>query len=531
VNGNPGFGGSLVTGFERGKSVLVVALSGDLIDRSGLQAPLTFQGDTRDTVGERYARIFSRTSKNDTSLPLTGHLLYSYKGEKTVLEVQAGLQRLNSGTEFQLNSVLTDNSRADYANQYLSARLEHQFVNIFGAAIRAGLSHGENGPNQKTFITGRLDSYFRRRQFYRAIDGSVEATVTPADWFSARAGVDGAYEFHQPLFYNEVLNVPRGQLGVGDQIERIGPTTSRTQILSNVGVYGLATVSFFKRKLAATMNGRVDVSNVFPPQISWRASLAYAPSDAVTVKVVAGRAFEIPSATLLYAQPGFPTGNNIIGNLTTDAVRLVPQSVNSIEAILSIELLGRLSVDLSVFAQQVDNFIDFRPTGNNFVALNLTTPQRALGGELGFNFVAGPLTLNGAFALQGREITQEAARVGAGDPFAAPAFPGIKGFLSGNLAIKPARLNLNVSARAVGPRYSTVLNTEANNRRAYTVPGYVTMDAAISTIGLALLGGTETSFAISGRNLLDTRFAEPGFGGVDIPNVGRTLMLEVRESF
>jgi hypothetical protein len=113
----------------------------------------------------------------------------------------------------------------------------------------------------------------------------------------------------------------------------------------------------------------------------------------------------------------------------------------------------------------------------------------------------------------------------------ASAFPGVKGFLSGNLAIRPAHLNLNVSLRGVGPRYSTALNTEANNRRAYSLPGYATLDVSIATIGLAVLGGTETSLALTGRNLLDTRFVEPGFGGVDIPNVGRTLLLELRESF
>jgi outer membrane cobalamin receptor len=531
VNGNAGFGGSAVAGFERGSSVLVLAFSGDYIDRSGLSAPLTFQGQSRETVPERYARIFSGVSRNDTSTPLTGHGLYTWRGERTVLEVQAGLQRLNSGAEFQLNSVLTNASRAEYSNLYCSARLEHRPSDVFSAAVKAGLSHGDNGPNQKTFITGRTDSYFRKRQFYRAVDGSLESTVAPARWLSARLGVDGSYEFHQALFFNEVLNEPRGQLGPGDQIERIGPSIPRSRVLANAGAYGLITTAFFDRKLVASINGRVDVSNVFPAQVSWRSSLAWAPTQSVTAKVVAGRAFQIPSATLLYAQPGFPTGNNIIGNLTTDAVPLVPQSVTSIEAILSVELLGRFSVDVSVYGQQVDNFIDFRPTGNNFVALNIATPQRALGGEVGFNLVTGPVTTNGALAAQVRDVTADLVRIGAINRLSAPAFPGLKGFLSSNLAIRPAHLNLNVSVRGVGSRYSTALNTEANNRQAYRLAPYATVDAAISTIGLAFFGGTETSFALSARNLLDTRFVEPGSGGIDIPNVGRTVLLEVRQAF
>jgi outer membrane receptor protein involved in Fe transport len=531
VNGNPGFGGSAVAGLERGNSVFIIALSADYIDRSGLLAPLTFQAPTNETVPERYARFFSSASRNDTSTPVTGHLLYTYRGERTVLEIQGGVQRLNSGAEFQLNSVLTNASRAEYSNEYFSARVEHRPSDFFSGAVKASLSHGDNGPNQKTFISGRTDSYFRKRQFYRAVDGSLEATVVPTRWLSARLGVDGSYEFHQALFFNEVLNAPRGQLGAGDQIERIGPSIPRSRVLSNAGAYGLITSTLFDRKLVATVNGRVDLSNVFPAQVSWRASLAWAPTQAVTAKVVAGRAFQIPSATLLYAQPGFPTGNNIIGNLTTDALQLVPQSVTSIEAILSVELLKRFSVDVSFYGQQVDNFIDFRPTGNNFVALNITTPQRALGGEVAFNLVTGPVTTNGALAVQARDITSDLARIGAIDPLSAPTFPGLKGFLSSNLAIRAAHLNLNASVRGVGARYSTALNTEANNRQAYRLAPYATVDAAISTIGLSLFGGTETSFALSARNLLDTRFAEPGFGSVDIPNIGRTFLLEIREAF
>ena len=99
------------------------------------------------------------------------------------------------------------------------------------------------------------------------------------------------------------------------------------------------------------------------------------------------------------------------------------------------------------------------------------------------------------------------------------------------MSLKEAYLNLNATLRGVGPRYASVLNLEANNRKAYTLPAYGTVDVAASTIGLALLGGTETSLAFSVKNLLDTRFVEPGFGGIDLPTVGRTFLLEIREAF
>lgn len=531
VNGNAGYGGSLVAGFERGRSMLLGAVSGDFIDRSGLSVPLTFQGPSVDQVQPRFRSAFNKVSRNDTSKPMTGLLTYLYRGDRTTLEFQGGMQQLNAGGEFQLNSVLTNRSRLIQSNQFISGRIEQRFLDTLAASARLGFAHGDTSPDQQTYITGNSSSYFRRRAFYRAVDGSLDVSWNPIEWFSLRAGGDGAYEFHQPLFFSEVLNVPRGLLGIGDQIERIGSTTPKNQVLSNVGVFGLATAAFLNKRLVVTLNGRGDFPNVFPAQFSWRGSVAFVPTESLTTKLVVGRAFEIPSATLLFAQPGFPTGNNIIGNRTTDALPLVPQTVTSVEAIVSLEVLKRLSVDLSLFAQQVDNFIDFRPTGNNFVALNTVVPQRALGGELGLTFIYSRLTLTGAFTLQAREITAQSVLTGETDPFASSAFPGYKGFLNVNVSIKEAYLNVNASFRGVGPRYASALNVEANNRRAYQLPAYATLDASLSSVGLNLLGGTETSFALTMRNILDTRFVEPGYGGIDIPTVGRTVMLELRETF
>ncbi len=531
TNGNAGYGGSVVAGFDRKDSVLVASVSGDFIDRSGLFVPLTFQGTSPDTIQPRFQQYFNKASQQDFSTPLTGLLTYTLKGARSSFEVQGGLQQLDAKGEFQLNSVLTHNSRMALGNRFLHGRYEYRFLDWWAASVKAGFSQGDNAPTQATYRTGNNDSYFHRRSFYRAFDGALDTSVVPTSWLSVRAGFDGNYEYHQPLFFTEVLNVPRGVLKTGNTIDRIGATVQRTQVLSNAGLYALATASFLNKRLAFTLNGRGDFPNVFPAQFSWRASAAFAPTPELTTKVVIGRAFETPSATLLYAQPGFPTGNNVIGNRTTDALPLVPQTVTSVEGIVSFEVLGRLSIDLSLFAQQVDNFIDFRPTGNNFVALNITTPQRALGGELGFNFVLSRLTLNGAFTLQAREVTNDSLQTGALDAFISPAFPGYKGFLNVNLSFKEAYLNANATVRAVGPRYASFLNVEANNRQTYALPAYGTIDVALSSVRLALLGGTETSFSLSVRNLLDTRFVEPGFGGIDIPTVGRTFLLEMRESF
>ena len=35
---------------------------------------------------------------------------------------------------------------------------------------------------------------------------------------------------------------------------------------------------------------------------------------------------------------------------------------------------------------------------------------------------------------------------------------------------------------------------------------------------------------LTAKNLLDERYSEPGFGGYDVPAVGRTTMFEIRNT-
>jgi len=41
----------------------------------------------------------------------------------------------------------------------------------------------------------------------------------------------------------------------------------------------------------------------------------------------------------------------------------------------------------------------------------------------------------------------------------------------------------------------------------------------------------ETRLTLSGRNLLNQKYFEPGFGGIDIPGLGLTIMLNATQSF
>ena len=83
------------------------------------------------------------------------------------------------------------------------------------------------------------------------------------------------------------------------------------------------------------------------------------------------------------------------------------------------------------------------------------------------------------------------------------------------------RLPLRAGAElsAVGSRPSSTTNTlEAGGHYARTK-------------GLHLLAQKETTLTLIGRNLANTHYADPGFAGIDYPQLGRTLLLQVSQEF
>jgi hypothetical protein len=89
-----------------------------------------------------------------------------------------------------------------------------------------------------------------------------------------------------------------------------------------------------------------------------------------------------------------------------------------------------------------------------------------------------------------------------------------------------ASLELNV----VGERPATGSNrARLPGRDGYDLPAYGLVGAYVATTGLRLVGTGETRFAVRGTNLTGADHVEPGTGGIDIPGLGRTLMLLVTQ--
>jgi len=523
--GGTGFGGSVVAGYGDGSQSAFLSAVGEQLDRSGLSVSPTFAA--QDPTLPRYQGLFGVPSQNDRTLPRGVYGQYTYgsaSGPLGTFGLQGGLQRHDAMGEFQLNSVLTHDSRWSVENDWASLRHEKAWSQAVTTSVWLAASRGAPTGDEQLTLTGNTSSWYARHFGYQALDGAGELQLSPLDSLQIKAGVDFSYELQSVLYYSESLLVAQGARPAGSTVDLIGAQDTRAVTLKNRGAYLQVGVTL-PGNLRLTANGRMDLPNLFPTQYSWRAVVAKRWNEQVTSKLIAGRAFQTPSATLLFGLPGFGSSNNLVGNGTLqNTPALIPQTVQSVEMATSIELLGRMAVELAVYAQQVDHSIEFTQAGSNFEALN-RGQQRGAGAEISIHLVFGRLSAQLSGELLGT-ITD------TGLSFTPPPlYPCYRVSGGAHWELPQLHVALGANVTGTGERGSSQSNTFLNNDVPYSLPAYARVDASISTLGVRVLGAVETVLAVTVHNALDDRTPEPGFGGLDVPTLGRLTMLELRQAY
>jgi hypothetical protein len=276
-------------------------------------------------------------------------------------------------------------------------------------------------------------------------------------------------------------------------------------------------------------DGRADWSNLFPVQYSWRAAAGWRILPNLVVKAIAGHAFQTPSTVFLYAYPGFGTGEDIQGSKNVRAASpLVPQTVQSWELVLNYLSGDRLSVNVAAYLQSVKDQIAFQQDlGGTFYAQNEGT-STSYGAEMN---VTARVWRFEPYARVSKPWFKTGFQVGTGPDVPPPLVPSYWGLGGVRFSLPSPRLTFDVSWKVVGERGASQSNIAANGNNSYALAQYNSLNAAASVV-LTPLGRTrETRVTLSGRNLLNEKYFEPGFGGIDVPGLGITIMLNATQSF
>jgi iron complex outermembrane receptor protein len=519
----------------------LLAFSIDQLDRSGLTIEKTFAA--QDPRLPTYEQYFARQSQNDTTNPATafGQVAYLTEGLGT-FRTQGGLQQLDSGAEFQLSSAFTHNSRVSLRNWFVSVGHENEWSQFLTTDGWIQWSQGEPTKREQIYPTETLfdpvdaPPLYRRRFRYRAIDARFQARLSPLRGLSVRVGGDYSIEFQRLFYYRRVEQ--NNSMGViGEETDEVRPSDILKADFSNIGVDGELS---FRLGQSARITGNVrfdkpgDVKPdgmpslpLYDEQLSFRVAVASKLGGNLSAKLVAGQAFQIPSAVLLFAIPSQAFGaDNIIGNRTPPATRpdINPQSVRSAEAQLSM-LAGPALIEVSAYGQEIQDRLAFVKIGANYEAVNLEDTQRSVGGEL-----TGLLSLRSFFPYARLGVHRLVS--GGDDLNSTTPYPEIIGALGADFRFAEVPIAVNGEVVHYRDRGSSLTNAYFNNNIPYTLDPYTEVNLTVLTRGFYLPGETiETRMVVSARNIFDSRHSEPGFAGFDLPSPGRRILLEVRQAF
>ena len=522
VREHPG-GGGAVLATSRGERLDVsLAAQVRVTDRSGLALPASSPRLARedDTLA---ARGLSTRDTRDARALVGKAVLREFGGGE--LSLQTSMQWLDTAGEFQDFGPLSHGTRLGLFNQNWRlgwTRPLGEKVDLMAAAI---FSQGTVTGSDRLNV-GRSDMALLRTMSTTALNASLESRQRTFEGrFTLSEGVEFQLEEHLVQRFDKLLLTDL--TGFDGTVLRPAGTIlpaddkGARQQLRNFGVFfqGVADLSDSWTLVAS---GRVDVHSLFGAQPAGRLAVVWAPPEgAFSAKLLGGTSYKAPSAEQLFTQP--MTVLDIRGSPT-----LRPQNAYTAEASASWRLPSQLGeVTANAYFMSVINRVEYVQTGLYLQAQNVQD-EHVVGGEVDARVTPLRwLQLRLGLGLA-RSIAIEANTAIVGLPQVRNAlFPPVQVHASASF-ILPGEIRLTPELSWISERAASQSNA-LQNGNAYTVPAYVFLGFAASTPTFRWLGARGTSFSLRVTDLLNRRWAEPGFGGIDVPTQGLTGLLTLNQ--
>jgi outer membrane receptor protein involved in Fe transport len=508
----------------------LLAVTGSYDDRSGLRLPEDsyFHDDPRFVDPDTGQPM---ESADDIARPMSILAQVETRVLDGRLQARAVGQFHDHKAEFHDLTVFSRDTRINVYNINGGVSYEKPFAS--GYAIRARLGGTTAGPRagDQFFISSTTPvgieegpNLLYTRQF-SSNEGTAALEVLRelGDQGLALVGVDGAYQ-------REELQ----QVTVTDPMT--GDTTPREQPPAQSLYNGAAFVQvLYPVNPSVTLAGgvRLDYGNVYDAVLTGRVASVLRLLPRLSIKLMAGRAYKSPSAEQLYGSPLTDGDFEGAGNLPE-------QYINGFEATVNYFVSSSLKLSLTGFYNLHKDALSNLLRGGRLVATSFDSTT--IGGEIMAQYsreissnMVVDVAAHGSFQ-DTRTPTQVVAGITEKPVPDNEIHPRVMGTILANAHLPPARVNVNLAYRYVGRRIPSQSNllaagTVLQDDPAYTLPSYQVIDATLSSMPMKVESFGELVASIKIENLLDARYAEIGFNGIDVPNLGRVLWVRASMEF
>lgn len=466
-----------------------------------------------------------------TSQVAHGKLSYYFKDRNSV-SLTGHIAKIERGGEFspwsQLSYGLDDagHQRGTTISLYQSMiGLDSETKLGDQATLNIRATYLQGQPTSEDKIDTGNALYAIQRDFgYRAVEAAVEGNVHIIEPLTAVLGTEFLYDWENLPSSLHVLRESTDTQSAGE-IQEESSTRQGDLDLYNIGAFAQLLWSGLRPYLDLTGGFRYDYHSIYGNQFSGRAGAISNPHKMLYLKLLYGSAFKAPSPLLLYGVPH--EVGDIIGNPD-----LKPQKAHTVEGQAILKPWPYLSFSTGLAYSLLLDKAEFVQQGINRVADNISEMKSlSWESEIAANYkdwVSGRITLELQSTTRSFDEQQSVylSYLVGDQNVIYPAFI-LRADLNGRIPKLPIRLGLGIMT--VGERPSSEMNA-IENLKMYTLPVYTLLDAQISTVGLSIVDGKETTVSIVGKNLTNRHVADPGFAGVDYPILPLTVMLQLRQA-
>jgi iron complex outermembrane receptor protein len=494
-------------------------------DRSGLRLPASSPAPSLPSYAPADLRARALVQQSRAAL---GTLTYHF-GRRATATLTGYYSGIDRGAEFADWQQLTHNLDSFGRNAGTDVSLRQGFANLgvtFAATPHLDLSLNAmafaGGPTSRDRIEIGSEFFYVKREFgYRGVEVEAEGNWRPHHTLSILMGA-GVISDRQklPLIYH----VQKSSFGDS----RAGDTQLVSGVVGNVNLFnpGARVLALWTvvPRVNVTMGLRYDYHNIYKGQWSARLGGVLTLATNLHFKLLYGSAFKAPSPQLLYGTP--ITVGDISGNRL-----LRPAYVNTIEAQLNFRPAAFAQITTGFAFNDLQDHAEFARVGLNQVAQN-TSNVRSISWEtelrLDYRRIVAAYA-NVSVTRAWRRLDQP-GYVASLTNYPNVAYPGVVAHAGASALVPRLPLRVSLEGSYVAARPSSRTNTlEAGSE--YFLDPYFMLGATLSTVGMQLLPSGETTLTLIARNVLDTRIVDPGFAGIDYPQLGRVVMLQLRQEF
>jgi iron complex outermembrane receptor protein len=306
--------------------------------------------------------------------------------------------------------------------------------------------------------------------------------------------------------------------------------------LGNKGVFAQAIVRPHA-KVGITGGMRYDWNDRFGNSFNPRLALVVQPLRSLYAKAIYGTSFVPPTPMQLYAVP-LRFDGGVLGN-----DQLQNQRAKTGELQVGYKAKKSLDVAVNVFYTVIDDRIEFAAIGNQMRAMNLTT-SHSKGIELSSYLNQKPLFARLTASYQDTKSDVPTPLPLWWNHLYSPSGPGGDRSLgvptmmaSATVGVTLPRYHVEtaLTARAVSSRKASAANSNWAAAKGaggtYLLDPYYVVDLNVSSLDLNLIGRRLTRLSLHINNIMNRKYAEPGYLGVDIPSLGIAAFLNLTQEF